>query len=318
MARPLRTVPLSILDYNWPGHLPELVPAIERFGYHRYWATEHYGPLRSASPVVATSLAAGLSSRLRVGTGGVLLRLTSALRVAQDFALLELYFPGRIDLGIAGATAGARHDPQLAPDIIVPNDRAYEDRVRRVVELVRGRFVDGEGALQVGPESPTRPELWLCGTSTSSARLAGSLGIRFAYHHYLAANYRAANHLTAAPEIGLEYRSYFIAQDDLDAPYLAIAAHGSCARSDTAAEWEWREYFGGLDRLPVPSFSGPPKQCIERLRLLVECYSADELFIDCLASSFAARLRGLRSIAKLYHGDGSLAGGMLPPRREAQ
>src|SRR5688500_2809842 len=97
----------SILDIQPPIHLPDVVAVAEAVGYHRYWVTEHHGPRQSASPTLATALAAGVSDRLRVGMGGVLLRIQAPLRVAADLALLQTFFPGRIDLGIAGAAASA-------------------------------------------------------------------------------------------------------------------------------------------------------------------------------------------------------------------
>src|SRR5262245_13002097 len=107
---------MSLIDIQSPAHLPALLPAIEKFGYYRYWATEHYSATQSASPVIMAALAAGITDRIRVGTGGVLLRAASAVRVAHDFAALEFFYPDRIDLGIASAMPPAEYLAEYARD----------------------------------------------------------------------------------------------------------------------------------------------------------------------------------------------------------
>src|ERR1043166_171815 len=94
---------LSVLDISWPGHVPRLVTQLEASGYHRFWTTEHHTLSQSASPTVLAGLAAGMTERIRIGTAGILLKYASPAKVVEDFRLLELFFPGRIDLGIAGA-----------------------------------------------------------------------------------------------------------------------------------------------------------------------------------------------------------------------
>ena len=46
---------------------------------------------------------AGLTERMKIGSGGVMLPHYSALKVAENFRMLETLFPGRIDLGIGRA-----------------------------------------------------------------------------------------------------------------------------------------------------------------------------------------------------------------------
>ena len=56
----------------------------------------------TAPPVLIAHLAA-LTSRIRVGSGGVMLPNHAPLVVAEQFAALEALHPGRIDLGIGRA-----------------------------------------------------------------------------------------------------------------------------------------------------------------------------------------------------------------------
>jgi len=98
----------------------------EQLGYHRYWVAEHHATpmLACASPEVLIGPIAAATSRLRVGSGGVMLPHYSPLKVAESFSMLSGLYPGRIDLGLGRApgsdqrTAVAlqRDRRQLAPD----------------------------------------------------------------------------------------------------------------------------------------------------------------------------------------------------------
>src|SRR5947209_15521429 len=111
----------------------ELAQVCERLGYHRYWLAEHHSSkgLAGTSPEVLIGQVAARTSRIRVGSGGVMLSHYSALKVAEQFRVLETLFPGRIDLGIGRApgsdqlTARALRDdgspeyfPQQVADLV--------------------------------------------------------------------------------------------------------------------------------------------------------------------------------------------------------
>ena len=83
----------------------ELAQICERLGYHRYWLAEHHSSrgLAGTSPEVLSGQVAARTSHIRVGSGGVMLSHYSALKVAEQFRVLETLFPGRIDLGIGRA-----------------------------------------------------------------------------------------------------------------------------------------------------------------------------------------------------------------------
>src|SRR6059036_441558 len=83
----------------------ELAELCDRLGYHRYWLAEHHSTpgLAGSSPEVLIGQVAGRTSRIRVGSGGVMLQHYSSLKVAENFRMLETLFPGRIDLGIGRA-----------------------------------------------------------------------------------------------------------------------------------------------------------------------------------------------------------------------
>src|SRR6266498_6037618 len=103
----------------------DLARAADRLGYHRYWLAEHHSTagLAGSSPEVLIGRVAALTSRIRVGSGGVMLTHYSPLKVAESFRVLEALYPGRIDLGIGRApgsdplTAAALAYPGMARDV---------------------------------------------------------------------------------------------------------------------------------------------------------------------------------------------------------
>jgi alkanesulfonate monooxygenase SsuD/methylene tetrahydromethanopterin reductase-like flavin-dependent oxidoreductase (luciferase family) len=74
-------------------------------GYRRYWLAEHHNmpAVAATNPPVLVAMVAGATRRIRVGSGGVMLPNHAPLVVAEQFALLEAAYPGRIDLGIGRA-----------------------------------------------------------------------------------------------------------------------------------------------------------------------------------------------------------------------
>src|SRR5438876_7465144 len=88
----------------------DLAEACDRLGYHRYWLAEHHSShgLAGSSPEILIGQVAARTSRIRVGSGGVMLSHYSSLKVAENFRMLETLFPGRIDLGIGRAPGSDR------------------------------------------------------------------------------------------------------------------------------------------------------------------------------------------------------------------
>ncbi len=91
----------------------DLVERADRLGYRRYWFAEHHNmpSVASTTPPVLIAAAAARTSRIRVGSGGVMLPNHSPLIVAEQFAALEALAPGRIDLGIGRAPAATPSSP---------------------------------------------------------------------------------------------------------------------------------------------------------------------------------------------------------------
>ncbi|MFD3376183.1 MULTISPECIES: LLM class flavin-dependent oxidoreductase [unclassified Streptomyces] len=240
-AKGTAQVPLSVLDLVTVGAGRTATDALrtsvklsrlaEDRGFHRYWVAEHHSMpgVASTSPAVILAHLAAHTTRIRLGSGGVMLPNHAPLVIAEQFGTLEAMAPGRIDLGLGrapgtdGATAAAlRRTDRL--------NEGADDFPEQLAELTR--FLDDDfppghpyarihavpGPVQAtspgGVQSPHRPPIWLLGSSGFSARLAGTLGLPFAFaHHFSAQN--------TIPALDL-YRESFRPSAVLDSPYALI------------------------------------------------------------------------------------------------
>src|SRR5690606_11688912 len=80
----------------------ELARLAESRGFHGHWVAEHHSMpgVASSSPAVILAHLAAHSSRIRLGSGGVMLPNHAPLVIAEQFGTLEALAPGRIDLGL--------------------------------------------------------------------------------------------------------------------------------------------------------------------------------------------------------------------------
>jgi luciferase family oxidoreductase group 1 len=269
----------SILDIQPPIFLPDVVAVAEEAGYHRYWVTEHHGPRQSASPTLAIGLAAGVSQRLRIGMGGALLRIHPPRQIAADVGLLRTFFPGRVDVGIAGAVPPGGVAEALGGP--AADDATYRRRIVQLAALLADPDMSCAALVEDEP-----PPLWLCGTSAGSARMAGELGLAFAFHVHLAPSVDPA-------ATGRAYRDSFQPRPGQDVPYFAIAAYGAVDDGLPAAE-HWGAAMG--DHKP-PTFTGSVASCADQIGSLVTRAGADEIFLDCFAQTVEARVAALRALA---------------------
>ncbi len=282
---------LSVVDIGWPGHIPNLVPMLERWGYHRYWTTEHYSTHQSASPVLAAALAASQTSveRLRIGTAGVLANFRSPASIAADFALLELFFPGRVDLGVAAATAGAGAMADALLDGRRCPERAdYVARVAEVARLVERRDEpDPHGLLdEIGPRTPDHPQVWVCGTSAASADMAAALGLSYVFHDTL------KDPDVDGPAIVDRYRQGFRPSAALAEPTCTLAAYGICADSERRAL-----RLAGERTL---AYRGRPEQCREQIEELTARYGTDELVTFAMTFDATHQFRSYAALAEVF------------------
>ena len=206
----------------------DLAQNAEKFGYKRYWMAEHHnmaGIASSATSILISHVAAGTSS-IRVGSGGIMLPNHSPLVLAEQFGTLESLYPRRIDLGL-GRAPGT--DQFTAMALRRNLEGAGEDFSQNLAELREYLSADNAGSrVRAIPGEGLDIPIWLLGSSTYSAQLAGILGLPFAF-----ASHFAPNLLYSALQV---YRDSFRPSEVLREPYVMACVNVIAADSDQEAE----------------------------------------------------------------------------------
>ncbi len=293
----------------------DLAQLADGLGYHRYWVAEHHGGglVAGPSPEVLIGPIAAATSRMRVGSGGVMLPHYSPLKVAESFGVLSGLFPGRIDLGI-GRAAGT--DPMTTQALQRDRSQApLDDFPEQLAELLgyfERSFEGGHLArlAETLPGEPELPETWLLGSSEQSALWAGELGLRYAFADFI--NPRGA-------PIAETYRRGFVAGKRLQEPRLAVAVRAIVAASEAEAQRlvaSWRMAFellrrGHLIAVPPPEkaerylelhgderegpagdpgrLTGTPAQVGAEIEQIAAAYGAEEAIVVTIAHDHQAR-----------------------------
>jgi len=330
-------VPLSVLDLSpvttaTPGSAAlrnslDLARLADRLGYKRYWVAEHHNlaNIASSAPDIMIGQIAAVTSRIRVGAGGVMLPNHAPLMVAERFKVLEALFPGRIDLGLGRAPGTdpvtsyalrARQDPRDGDDFL--------ERFQELLLLERGGFPETHPFRKVRavPSDVPLPPIWLLGSSGYSAELAAAVGMGFSFAHHFA-DYDAASAM-------LSYRAHFKPSDTLAEPYAILGTAVIAAETDAEAEHlassadlhyarrakgeylplaspeEASAYpYSPADRERIARqrarlIVGSVATVLRRLEALVEVTRADELMITTMVYDHAARKRSYELLAEAF------------------
>jgi luciferase family oxidoreductase group 1 len=205
----------------------DLARLADGLGYHRYWLAEHHGgpSLAGPSPEALIGPVAAATSRIRVGSGGVMLPHYSPFKVAESFSLLSGLFPGRIDLGI-GRAAGT--DPMTT--FALQRDRrtaSPDDFPQQLAELLAHYDQPFARLGRTLPGGEEQPDVWLLGSSAQSAIWAAQLGLPYAFADFI--------NPEGAP-IAAQYREGFEPSDRLATPRVAVAVTAICADTDEEAQ----------------------------------------------------------------------------------
>ncbi len=301
----------------------DLAELAEALGYHRYWVAEHHATpaLACAAPEVLIGAIAARTSRIRVGSGGVMLPHYSPLKVAETFSSLSGLYPERVDLGL-GRAPGT--DPMTM--LALQRDRrqaAPDDFIEQLVELL-GLLEDRlppshpfARHARTLPGLPERPEPWLLGSSPQSALWAAELGLPYSFADFI-------NPQGAA--IAADYRGRFIDSERLGAPFVSVGVIAVCADSDEEAErlaassrmmlsllrqgrlieippvdkalryLETRERSSGGRRAVI----GAPETVRAGIEQVASEYGAEEVLVLTITHDHAARRRSYELIAGAF------------------
>ena len=304
----------------------ELAKALDRSGYTRLWYAEHHNMpgIATTTPEILIAHVGPLTTRIRLGAGGVMLPNHAPLKVAESYRLLEALHPGRIDLGIGRAPG----TDQLTALALRRSRKALvaDDFLEQLGELMA--WGDGEfppdhpfKAIRAMPDDVRLPPLWLLGSSDYSAKLAAKLGVGFAF---------AAHFSPDPPDAAMRaYRDGFTA-GPLDAPHAMLALSVFCADTEEAATRMASSMLlsfvqlrsGRPGRMPSPDEAlaheltrdelgivdfykrlqivGTPEQCRARIEEIAARTKADEVMIATHAFEPAARIRSYELLAQAF------------------
>ncbi|MEV7628771.1 MsnO8 family LLM class oxidoreductase [Actinoplanes sp. NPDC089786] len=289
------SVALSVLDQSPVAHdrdtaravrdTVRLARAVDDLGYRRFWVAEHHNSatFAGAAPVVLAATLLENTKQMRIGTGGVLLPRHDPAHVAETFHLLADLHPGRVDLGIGRAGGPAATFP------------AKVDLLRRTLAQLRAGRSSGSG-----------PALWLLGSGTVAAELAGEQGIDYCFGHFLSP--AAAGPALAAytarsvrrPTLAVRV---FVSPNGRRAGVLAADYLLWRARKDLGAN-EPLPCEGEADRHPWTAAErihaahdagaivvGDPAEVGVRLTELAAAHGVEEVVVNTLAPDLADRIR---------------------------
>ncbi|WP_170283854.1 MsnO8 family LLM class oxidoreductase [Stackebrandtia albiflava] len=227
-------MPLSILDRSGvrAGETPEaalratvaMAEAVERLGFHRFWVSEHHSVpgIAGSAPTVLAAAVAARTSRIRVGTGGVMLPNHSPLVVAEQFGVLEALYPGRIDLGLGRSTG---FTPAVRAALRGTDADDHAERVTELLGYLRGDQTAFPG-VRARPGEGSRPRPFLLATGAGAA-LAAELGLPLVIAPVRGAS-AMREHIDA-------YRSAFVPSDWSSRSHVVVSASVAVADSETRA-----------------------------------------------------------------------------------
>ena len=330
-------IPLSVLDLSPVSagstgaqalrNSLDLARLADSLGFTRYWVAEHHNmpAIASSAPDIMIGQICAVTTRIRVGSGGVMLPNHAPLMVAERFKVLEALYPGRIDLGM-GRAPGT--DPATSYALRrrqgINEEDDFLERFNELMLLESRGFPAGHPFHNVRamPADVALPPIFLLGSSDYSAQLAGHIGAAFAFAHHFA-NFDAAEAMKL-------YRDNFRPSPSHDKPYAILGTHVVCADTDEEAERLAKtvdlnivrrakgEYLplaspeaaAKYDYTPVDAARiaqnrtrlsvGSPATVKARLAPLIEATQANELMVTTMIFDHAARKHSYELLAQAF------------------
>jgi luciferase family oxidoreductase group 1 len=329
---------LSVLDQSTvvTGRSPDasiresmvLARHCETLGYARYWVAEHHNSVSQAgtAPEILIAAIAAMTSRIRVGSAGIMLPHYYALKVAEQFRVLEAIAPGRIDLGLGRAPGSdGRTAFALNPLAETAADR-FPAQIRDLLAWIAGeKLIEGHPFRDVvaQPQGPSVPEVWILGSSDYGAQVAAYFGLPYCFAHFITDGFGEEQALAL-------YREHYRPSGRHPKPYAALCVWALAAETEEKAAWLFRSrelWRLGRDRgvfTPLPSpeeaasyeyteaerarverlreraLYGTGPHVGQRLRSLSESRSVDEVAILTTVHNPEARRRSYSLLAQEF------------------
>ncbi len=298
----------------------------DALGFTRYWVAEHHntGSLAGSTPEVLIAYLASQTKHIRIGSGGVMMPNHSALKVAENFRMLEALAPGRIDLGMGRAPGTDR----ITAAMLNPSNQFREqDFIEQLADLVNyfhDRADPGtiQQKIRAIPQVKTIPALWLLSSSGQSGLFAAHFGMGFSFAHFI-------NPVGGAQAVKV-YKERFQPSEDLKQPETNMAIFVFCSEDEekiaqhkAIMDYRFIQFEKGQGIQPLGYadvkdaeytlaeqdrirynrqrvVAGTPAMVKERLTNLAESYGIDEIIAVTITEDFNDRLRSYELLAKLF------------------
>ncbi len=304
----------------------ELAKYTDRLGYTRFWVSEHHntGSLAGSTPEVLMAHLAGQTKNIRIGSGGVMMPNHSALKVAENFRMLEALFPGRIDLGMGRAPGTDR----LTASMLNPSNQfRQQDFIEQLYDLINFFHDRGEpgtpmAKIRAIPQVQTVPAMWLLSSSGESGLFAAHFGMGLSFAHFINPN--------GGPEAVEAYRQRFQPSEDNAEPQASVAIFVFCSEDEekirqhqALMDYRFNQFEKGGGLTPVGYedikdvvytadeqgrilhnrkrvITGTPTQMKVKLTQLANDYDIDEIIAVTITEDFEDRLTSYKLLAEVF------------------
>lgn len=250
------------------AELLEQAEAAEEWGFDSFWLAEHhfheYGGV--PRPPVLLGAAAQRTRRIRLGSGVVVLPFDHPLRVAEDYAMVDVLSGGRLNLGVgsgylAHEYAGFGVDP-------AEKRARFDEALEILLRAWTGERFSYAGAyhrfdevrLNVRPVQQPRPPVWVATLRTDAGARVGARGLPAMFIPYASAE--TLEQMTAGLR---DYRAAFTAAGggaaDATAPF---GFHAYCGETTAEARAEARPFMERYVRTRLYAVQRPFETLVEQ------------------------------------------------------
>ncbi|MGM0843910.1 MAG: MsnO8 family LLM class oxidoreductase [Bacillota bacterium] len=300
----------------------------EEWGYHRMWMAEHHNTniIASSAPEITAAYLFSKTSKLRVGTGGIMAMHYSPLKLAEITKTLCAFAPGRFDFGVGRAPGGDNHTIYALSEGRKPNAMEFSKKIETTLNLINEEVPASDlyQNVKAAPADVPLPEAWILGSSGASAMSAAKLGTGYSFAQFF-------NGEINEESLDL-YKRHFVPSNFMEKPNIMVSYMSTVADTTDEAEYRALPYDisglltrkGQISHVLTPEEAatypltemdwmdimenrkahlvGTGKAVSERLIKEQSKYGFNEAMICCIAHSLEERLETYRILADHFFG----------------
>mgnify|MGYP002359257181 FL=1 len=297
----------------------------DALGYSRFWVSEHHNStfIAGSAPEILMVKLASETKSIRIGSGGIMLPNHSALKVAENFRMLETLFPGRIDLGMGRAPGTDR----LTSSLLNPSNDFAEESYLRQLDHLQNFFSDtaytrDNRRILAVPQSNSVPDQWILSSSGGSSLIAAKFGLGLVVAKFING--------FVTREVIDTYKENFKPSEYFPSPKAMLSIFVLCADTEGKAremrkfmDYVFMQFEKGnfqdfatfeqiqkyvftqeeLQRIKYNSgriISGTKEHVKKQLIDLADAFDVDEIIISTMAGNVEDRRRSFELIAEAF------------------